>query len=271
MNLIMPYLKEDNSCNLPYMIKKDKNNCDVLVMEEKQIPLNITNTTLNYQLSIYNNCLDEYQHKAYQVMNNIYILLRYKKNKYVVSGQIDIIDHGNVYNLCDFENNDMDMYNISYNDKYIVAFKTDPEGYTKEVVEAYDIRNKKMIDCNDYNSVNGLLNNVVNKRHCKFDVIISILTGKITNENRERVLNFLSYITKENIDETNYYDVLSKTRKYILSCYPELNDINLNISGDQIKLQSHKYSLDYFSFNPIDSTVPNIKYKKQHVKVKTRF
>lgn len=271
MNLIMPYLKEDNSCNLPYIIKKDQNNCDVLVTIGKQIPLNLIDTTLNYQLAVYNNCLDEYQYKAYQVMNDIYILLRYRENKYVVSGQIDIIDHGDVYKLCDFENNDTDVYNISYNKNYIVAYRSDPECYTKEIVEAYDIKTKKMVDCNDCNSVNGLLDNVVNRRRCRFDIIVSILTGKVTDENKGRMFTFLSFLTKEYITENNYYDILLKSREYILNCYPELNNVNLNVPSDQIDLQSNKYDLSYFTFNPINSIVPNIKYKEKYVKLKTRF
>ena len=270
MNLIVPYVREDNSCTLPYYIKKDENNYDILVIGEKEIPLNICNSDINYQTTIYNKCFDDYQYKTYQVTNNVYVLYRYLENNYITTGYISVLVNNNEYYLCDFENNDREIYDIIFNNKYIVVYKSDSEYYSREISEGFDIEHEKLIDCTDSKNYKGLLDNVVNKKRCRFDTLISILKGKISEINKERVFDVLSFLVGYEVNVKNYNDILFISQQYILNNYPELLSIDLNLTDEEIRLQTINYGLSYFKFNPINHTIQDIKYKQNKVKVKTR-
>lgn len=261
--MIKPYINEDNSCNLPYVVSTDEFGCDVICFNNKSIPLNVRKSSLDYQLTIYENCFDEYDYSAYQITDKLYIIIKYQDYGNNIQGEFNIIDNGNIVNLSSFINDDNNVYSINFNENYVVLLKSDLDYYDKEIIEAYDIKYKKMIDCHNYDNVQGLMDNVVNKKRCSLDVIISILTGRIL-DNEGRLFNFLSFLNKCDINENNYKDYLLVSRDYILKLYPELSDLEFNI--DEISKETTSYGLSYFTFNPIDSTIDNLSYKDDYVK-----
>ena len=262
--MIQPYIKED-SCSLPYDIIKDDFGCDVIKTNNKTIPLNIKNSDLNYQLTIYNICCDEYDYKAFKVTDNIYVFIKYTDYHHRIYGNFNIIDNNNIIYLSCFINDDENVYSLSFNKQYIVLIKSDLDYLDKEIIEAYDIKNKKKIDCDNYNNIEELMNNVVNKKRCRFDVIYSILTGKMLN-NESRVYDLLSFLNKVNIDKHNYQKFLDISRKYILSIYPEINKLIINYNGLYNYMQ--QYNLNYFLFNPIDTTIQNLTYIEDKKKIR---
>lgn len=265
--MIQPYVNEDNSCNLPYVVNIDEFGNDVIHINNKVIPLNVKKSSLNYQLTIFNNCFDEYNYSAYQIKDNIYIIIKYEEYKNSTEGMFNIIDNGNIINLSSFINDDTNIYSLSFNDKYIVLLKSDLDYLDKQIIEAYDIENKKMIDCDNYNNIEGLMDKVVNKRRCMLDVIVSILTGKIM-DNELRIYNFLSFLNSCEVNKDNYQEYIYLSRKYILEQYPELNNFNLNLSIEEINNLTNSFSSNNFTFNPINKIIDNLTYKQDKVKKK---
>lgn len=263
MKTIIPYIKEDNSCNLPYAVSVDEFGCDVISFNDKVIPLNKQKSNINYQLTIYKYCRDEYEYSAYQIIENVYIIIQYKNYKKNIQGLFKVIDHDKEINLSPFINDDTSIYSVSYNDKYIVLLKSNLNYYDKEIVEAYDIDNKKMIDCSNQANVHALMTKIVNKRRCSLNIILSILKGTLTND-KSRLFAFLSFLNNCEINENNYYDYLDVSKKYILKLYPEL----CNYDNEYLSYHNSRYNYLYFS--PIGSVIDNLKYKDEHIKIKKK-
>lgn len=267
MNSVLPYFRCDNSCNLPYSIIKDKKDNDVMIINDIKIPLNIKKSSLDYQISIYNNCKNDSKYISYYLIDKIYLLYEYQENRSSTFGNIEILDNGRKFHLCEFKNDCEFVYRVISNDLYVVILKCDSECFSKEIVGAYDLSEHKLINFSDYDTYCGLLYNVVNKKRCRFDAIFSIITKKINN-NKSRVIDVLSFLVNDEVDESNFNNALDVSRKYIISLYPELCNINLNLSEEEIHIKNIEYGLSYFSFNPINHHISNVKYIEQAVKSK---
>lgn len=248
--MIQPYIKED-SCCLPYVIKRDEFGFDVIIFNNKKIPLNKKNSSVNYQISIYNNCIDDYEYKSFEIIDNIYVFIKYINYPNKIVGNFNIIDNGNIINLNTFINDDKNVYSLSCNDKYIVMIKSDLEYIDKQIIEAYDIDNKKMIDCNNYNNIELLMKYVVNKKRCSKEILEKILNNNIDIDDY-LVYDFLSYLNDKKIDNNNYKDYIDVSCKYILNCYPNIYNKDLEI----------------YTFNTINHTINNLTYIENKKKIR---
>ena len=136
-----------------------------------------------------------------------------------------------------------------------------------DVFFGYDLTCNKQLDCNDYNTSSNLYKSLVEIRRCRFDVIISILKGKILIDDSDRLFHFMSFILNTKITDDNYKDYLLIARNYILSKYPNLEDIDIKEDIELIKNNSKEYSINHFYFNRIDKNIDNLKYIKNNEKV----
>ena len=79
---------------------------------------------------------------------------------------------------------------------------------------------------------------------------------------------YVAFLNKSYINEINYLNYLDISRKYILSMYPELSNINLNMNIDQVYKFTNEYSLNSFLFNPIDKKIDDLVYIEDKKKIR---
>ena len=264
MNKIYPYIREDNCSNLPYCLKKDVKGNDIIVVNNEEILLNEENTDLDYQITIFNNYVVGNKYISYILAPKIYLLYEYNEINNKKIGNIKIIDNGRINSICEFVNDDEYVYTHISNDIYVAIIKYDSEYYSKEIIDGYDLINHQVIDCDNVKTNQSLLYNLVNRKRCRFDVIVSIITGKINN-NKNRLLDVLSFLLGYKVNDSNYDISLLLAKDYILYNYPELKHICLD--SIDIKEKSIDYGLSYFSFNPINHSIKDIKYKNKQKKL----
>ena len=137
------------------------------------------------------------------------------------------------------------------------------------VVAGYDIKNRKILDCDDFSTANNLYKAIVEVRRCRFDCIYSILSGKVLVEDVFVLYNFLSFILNMQVNDDNIKKSLKEARSYILKKYLKLKSIRINDDVETV-VKNKNFEINYFYFNRIDQEIDNLKCKENKVLCKVK-
>lgn len=259
----IPFYADNNSSNLPFYLLQDARGNDVIYINDKNmIYTNSKNITLYEQMDMYTKCLNQGICYFYRIDKNIRVLKKHINKDiywYLLNGN----DQLGIYKT-KFDN--LENVNIYFNDKYFCLTSMEYGEYVPEVVAGYDIKNKKLFDCEDYQTGNYLYKSLVEVRRCRYDCICSILQKEILIDDEERLFSFLSFILNKKITKENYMDNIDKARFYVLKKYPKL--INLKIEKDKLKEQNKLFGINHFYFNRLETDMPELKYKQNKTYVK---
>lgn len=266
-----PFFRDDNGSNLPFFIKKDKKGNDVLVVNgQNSIPLNKKNTDLNYQMAVYNEIVLNKETLGYELKANLYLVLNTKYYEKYSETDLKIIHDNKTVNICSYVQDDNNKVYISNNDYYIVVSTYDCKFPVKDIISIYDIKEKKLVDCTDFATANNIYDSVTKHRRCSYDVIASIITESILIPDKQRLYEFMSFLTGYKIDDGNYFFVAPYVKEYILYKYPEFRDQKISKNINKVYKLNDKYGFDYFTFKPIDYKFENLKYITDEKDVKTK-
>ena len=259
-NKFIPFFNEDNGFNLPFVIEKDDLGNDVLVISiDKKIPLNKSNTDINYQTAVYNNCCEGNLYSANEIENCLYVIREKQYYKNYSETKVKIIDNEE-FDFCTYVEDEFNKVYMSYNSKYIVFWNIDEKFPMNDVVAAYDIENKKSIDCTDQIIVNELIKSVVKYRRCAYDILVSILKEDVLVKDPDRLYSFMSFLTNRDINDSNYQFVVPVVKEYVIKKYPKLKTHKINV--DNLKKLTKYYGLDSFVFKQIDRDIKDLTYKE---------
>ena len=261
---MIPFYLDNNSCNLPFYLIKDSKGFDVIYINDKNmIYTNSKTNNLGQQLNLYTKCFNKGICFLYKVNDELSVVKQINNN--------DIIWYINTNDdylkIYEDKFDNIEGVNIHFNSKYLCLTSYEYGEAIPEVVAGYDIKKSKLLDCNDYNTSSNLYKSLVEIRRCRFDVIVSILKGKIFIDDKDRLFRFMSFILDTKINEINYKAYLLLARNYIISKYPALENIDIKEDIERIKNSSKEYSINHFYFNRIDSNIDNLKYVKNNEKV----
>ena len=260
----IPFYLDNNSNNLPFYLVKDSKGCDVIYINDKNmIYTNSKTNNLGQQLNLYTRCFNQGIFSIYKVNDELSIV------KQIINNDIIwyINTNDDYFKIYEDKFDHLEGVNIHFNSKYLCLTSYEYGEAMPEVVAGYDIEKSKLLDCNDYNTSSNIYKSLVEIRRCRFDVIISILKGKILIDDSDRLFHFMSFILNTKITDDNYKDYLLIARNYILSKYPNLEDIDIKEDIELIKNNSKEYSINHFYFNRIDKNIDNLKYIKNNEKV----
>lgn len=261
---MIPFYLDNNSNNLPFYLVKDSRGNDVIYINDKNmIYTNCKTNNLGQQLNLYNKCFNQGICSLYKINDELSVVKQIINNNIVWH----INTNDDYYKIYEDKIDHLEGINIHFNSKYLCLTSYEYGEAMPEVVAGYDIEKSKLLDCNDYNTSSNLYKSLVEIRRCRFDVITSILKGKIFIDDIDRLFHFMSFILDIKINKTNYKDYLLITRNYILSKYPNLEDIDIKEDIESIKSSSKEYSINHFYFNRIDSDIKDLKYIKNNEKV----
>ena len=240
---------------------------DILMFDNKVIPLNRKNASQKFIQVVINNCVDNSDYDAYQIKDGLYVIKEIKSYRHYKETTYKII-MDNIIELYTSIETELRSSFLAYNSKYITIVERDYDYPINEVVSAYDIAKKKIIDCNNYSTRCELSDGVVNYRRCLYDVIASVLTSQILMPDKERLFSFLSFVTNERINESNYMSCLDKVKKYIIHCYPGFKGKKIDTNQRVILDLNSIYGVDYFKFKKIPYSIKNLTYVKDKQLVK---
>lgn len=203
----------------------------------------------------------------------------YLKNQlnYTIKEGLYLIRNNNSYSIKQnenelielYSNEDMDSYIFfSYNNKYIVIWETYYDCPITTVLAAYDIENKKIIDCSNSYTNKELVEGVVKKQRCMYDVVASILMDTELMIDKNRLYNFMSFIINKRVNESNFHKYTSIIKDYIISCYPELESQKIYTNKKELLALNEQYGIDYFIFNQMEHNIDGLKYIKNNEFVK---
>ena len=259
----MPFYLDNNSCNLPfYLIKDSKGNDVIYINDNNMIYTNTKNNDIGRQLTLFTKCFNHGICCIYKVNDSVSIVKQFIKNDitWYISNKNDFI---RVYQD---KYDHLEGVNIHYNSKYLCLTSYEYGEAMPDVVAGYDLTCNRVLDCNDYNTASNLYKSLVEIRRCRFDVILSILRGKIMTKDSDRLYRFMSFILDNKIDDSNYLDYIYEVKNYVLEKYPSLNDLNINDNYD-LNEKNKEFGINYFYFNRIDKDIKSIKYLDKNEKI----
>lgn len=260
----IPFYLDNNSSNLPFYLTKDTNGNDVIYINDKNIIYtNTKNNQLGQQLNLFIKCFNQGICSIYKINDSVSIIRQFINNN--INWYINTSD--NIINVYSDYIDQIETINIHYNSKYLCLTSYEYGECVPDVVAGYDLTNNKLLDCSDYNTMNSLYRNLVEVRRCRFDVIASILTGRLVINDINRLFRFMSFILDRSIDDSNYKEYMKITRDYVLEKYPKLNELDIsNIKN--IDEYSKEFGINYFHFNKMDEDIKDLKYVENKTKVK---
>lgn len=268
MKRCIPFYADDNRSNLPYYLVQDVRGNDVIyVNPSNHIYTNQKNLGLNEQLNLFHKCINQGICYTYKINKDVTILKKHiEKNIYWY-----LLDGKNELNLYQSFYDNLEDINIIFNDKYFCLTSKEYGDAIPTVVAAYDIEQKKLLDCEDYQTENILYKTLVDVRRSQFDCVYSILTGKMMEETNERLFKLLSFMLGKKVDKNNYLDDIQQVRNYILNKYPYLSNIKVIDDVDELKELNYQFDINHFSFNRINEDLTKLKYlePKTYEKVKS--
>ena len=238
-------------------IVKDKNKNDILVVNNKLVPLNKRNTSLRYQKRIYDYCKEDIDYLAYEIKENLYSVVEKREDMYSVK-----IIKDDVIDMIDIEKNNTYSVFLDFNSKYVVVYSQEHVCPIKDVLSAYDIKNNKLIDCTDFQTKSQLLDAVVNYRRCMYDVISSIMNNQVLIPDEERLYSFMSFVTNKRIHSNNFSAVVPMLKEYIYHYYPELKEETMYTDYKNVMHMNEQYGIDHFIFKKMPYDIPGLSYIK---------
>lgn len=258
----IPFFTDNNSCNLPFYLLKDEKDNDVIYIKDSNIVyLNIKNSSVNYQIQIYKLCLNKGICSTYPISDSL-IILKETDNNFI---HWYILDEEQKINLYQTETKDSESIQVHFNKYYICITNLEYGECIPSIVGGYDINNKKIIDCDSFESSNALYKSLVEIRRCRYDCILSILSGKILVKDETILYKFLSFILMINVNNHNINNCMELVKPIVLQKYPELVNDVISFDRDVIKEKCLQYGVNYFWFNRIEKIIPNLSYQRQKV------
>ena len=246
-----------------YEIIKDKNSNDVLLIGNKEVPLNKSNTSLEYQKQIYNCCQGDINYIAYEIKPSLYAVIEKKENEYSVK-----IINNQIINMIDVIKDYNYDFSMTYNSKYVVVYRKEHVCPIIDILAAYDIKMNKLIDCSNYKINNSLVDGVVKYRRCMYDVMSSIINNQILVKDQERLFSFMSFISNKKITENNFYDIAPIIKEYIYHNYPHLKNQTFYTDKKNILILNEQYGINNFVFRKMDYDIGGLTYIKEKTLIK---
>ena len=258
----IPFYLDNNSSNLPFYLLRDVRGNDVIyINKDNIIYTNRKNIAINDQMSIYNKCLNQGICYTYKINKNL-TLLKTQKEKNIYWFLFDKENQIGIYQNY-FDN--LEEVRIHFNDNYLCITSTEYGDCIPTVVAGYDIKNRKVLDCDDLSTANNLYKAIVEVRRCRFDCIYSILSGKVLVEDISRLYKFLSFVLNKQVNGENIKVSLKEARPYILKKYPKLKNFKINNDVETVKSKNKDFGINYFYFNRIDQEIADLKCKENKV------
>lgn len=263
----IPFYLDNNSSNLPFYMLKDARGNDVIyISDNNMIYTNTNHMQLNEQISLYNKCLNQGICYNYKINKNIN-LLKIQKDKNIYYFLLDKENQIGIYQTY-FDN--LEENKVHFNDDYICITSTEYGECIPTVVAGYDIKNRKILDCEDFNTANKLYKAIVEVRRCKFDCICSILRGEVLLEDEDRLYKILSFILNKKVDKNNVKQSLKEAKPFVLKKYPKLSKLKISNNKEEIEEKNKLFGINYFYFNRMDKKLDNLKYQENKQLCKRR-
>lgn len=264
----VPFYADNNSSNLPFFLLQDVRGNDVIyINKDNMIYMNRKDIDLKDQILLYSKCLNKGICCAYKINKDLTLLKQQKeKNIYWI-----LLDKENQLGIYHHYFDNLEEVNFHYNDNYLCLTSADYGDYIPTVVAGYDIKNKKILDCQDFYTSNNLYKAIVEVRRCKFDCIYSILQQRILLEDKTRLYKFLSFILNKEVNDNNIRQSLKEARPYVLKKYPKLRKFKIHDDIDTVKEKNKNFGVNYFYFNRIDHEIDNLKHQENKVLSKKKI